>query len=337
MQPKLPRTLQEMLRHAAAFRAQPTPTSDMVTMGATAASVEDEVSLSSSSCGSEDGSDLGSDMSSDLDSSTSSIDFEEVNYPAEAPTKEDKKNGLFLSLEMVQLLRTSTSEGNLKSTEATQQLLNKITSTTPRRLSGGGPVKSSMVYAIQTKSSMESNLVDPGTPKPKDTLETILRSQGVEIKYTSFKNVDPKFFVAGCSTSNSFQLMTAVRNNDLSMLRFAHKHKQNLQCCNRFGETIMHVAARRGHTEVLQFLHQKAGVSVRVVCEMGRTPLHEACWTNKPDFKAIELLLQDCPDFLFVTDQRGFSPLDFIPKEAHEEWNDFLRAHPDLIKPRGLF
>jgi hypothetical protein len=335
MQNKLPRSLQEMLRHAAAYQPQTTQTTDMTLMDTTTASVEDEVSLPSSSCGSEEDSDCESDFSSDLDSSTSSIDFEEVNMPAEAPTKEDKKNGLFLSLEMVQLLRTSTSEGNLKSAEATQQLLNKITAT--RRLSGGGPVKSSIVYAIQTKSSMESNLVDPNTPKPKETLEKMLRSQGVEIKYTSFKNVDPKFFVAGCATSNSFQLMTAVRNNDLSILRFAHKHKQNLQCCNRFGETIMHVAARRGHTEVLQFLHGVAGVSIRVVCEMGRTPLHEACWTNKPDFKAIELLLQDCPDFLFLTDQRNFSPLDFIPKEAHEEWNDFLRANPELVKPRGLF
>lgn len=106
-----------------------------------------------------------------------------------------------------------------------------------------------------------------------------------------------------------------------------------MQACNRFGESIVHAAARRGNLEVLQFLKGMCDVSLHVACQQGRTPLHDACWTGTPDFSTIRFLMEDFPDSLYLKDTRGFTPLDFIPKEAHEEWNEFLKENTDIIMP----
>jgi hypothetical protein len=39
---------------------------------------------------------------------------------------------------------------------------------------------------------------------------------------------------------------------------------------------------------------------------------------------------------LYITDKRGFTPLDYIPKEAHEAWNAWLAENKHLVVPRDL-
>jgi hypothetical protein len=78
-------------------------------------------------------------------------------------------------------------------------------------------------------------------------------------------------------------------------------------------------------------------VSLRVCCDQGRTALHDAAWTGQPNFDAIRILLLDCPDALLLQDNRNFTPLDFVPKDAHEDWNAFLLANRDLVLPKGMF
>jgi len=110
---------------------------------------------------------------------------------------------------------------------------------------------------------------------------------------------------------------------------------------NQFGESVIHTAARHGTADVLRFLLDEAGASAAVCCDSGRTPLHDACWTcrsqtsnhNKNDnfdlsdhFPVIEILLGALPDLLYIKDQRGFTPLQYVPVNQWSAWHSFLDA-----------
>jgi len=110
---------------------------------------------------------------------------------------------------------------------------------------------------------------------------------------------------------------------------------------NQFGESVIHTAARHGTADVLRFLLEEAGASAAVCCDSGRTPLHDACWTcrsrtsdhSKNDnldlsdhFPVIEILLDALPDLLYIKDQRGFTPLQYVPVNQWSAWHSFLDA-----------
>lgn len=293
----------------------------------------------SSSCDSDYYSGSSSYTSSDEDEESNTENSQEAT-PQEAEETADANAGLFLNLESVKQLRKSSSEGNFSFDIKKWLPPSLIDKMTPRRCSGGRPTASRMVYAIQTKSALESTTYskekEGSVLKPKETLVKVLSEEGIQVDYRKSTDI-PDFFVPCCVTSHSLDLMNAIRQNDVSTVRSHHNAGKSLQCGNKFGETIVHAAARRGNTEVLKFMVEIAGVSVRVCCDGGRTPLHDACWTGHPDFGTIRFLLEQCPDFLLLQDKRNFTPLDFIPKEAHPVWNDFLKANRDLIKPQGLF
>ena len=284
-------------------------------------------------------------VSSDL--SSYSLNHHISNMEEENTTEEDRNAGLFLSMEMVQMLRLSTSEGNMLPADVLKQMTpspKQQEQQLPRRNSAGAAERAPaskpqqrMVYAVQTKSALASHshfaASEADIPKPRDTLEALLKAEGRECQYSKSSDV-PHLFTKGCVSSYSLELMNAVRQNDIALIRKLYEAGNNLQSCNRFGESIVHAAARRGNLEVLMVLKELAGVSLHVACQQGRTPLHDACWTGHPDFSVIRYLMEDFPASLYLTDCRGFTPLDFIPKEAHEEWNVFLKENLELVAPR---
>lgn len=284
-----------------------------------------------------------SDSSSEDDSSYSSEGSYSSSESEIDQAIADANNGFILNLGSIQTLRKSTSEGNFDMSMMKQWLPESFFNRRQeqqRRLSGEKAAPTRVVYAIQTKSPLESHTQfkdqEASIPKPKETLMYVLRDQGIAVKNP--KSVDiPEFFVASQVTSFSLHLMNAIRQNDVATVRAYHEAGCNLQCGNKFGESLVHAAARRGNLPVLKYMAETAGVSLRVCCDGGRTPLHDACWTSRPDFDTIRYLLEDCPDFLSLHDNRNFTPLDFIPKDSHEVWNQFLEDNKELVKPKGLF
>jgi Ankyrin repeats (many copies) len=70
---------------------------------------------------------------------------------------------------------------------------------------------------------------------------------------------------------------------------------------------------------------EEAGVSLRVCCDGGRTVLHDACWTQHPSFDCIRYILEHHQsDLVYCTDRRGFTPLDYVPRDSHAAWHAFL-------------
>eukprot|EP00536_Pseudo-nitzschia_multiseries_P000988 jgi/Psemu1/179972/e_gw1.12.137.1 len=130
--------------------------------------------------------------------------------------------------------------------------------------------------------------------------------------------------------------VTAMRSEDVEALRNMHLKGETLQVCNQFGESIIHSACRRGLSNVLRFLVDEARVSLAVADDYGKTPAHDACWTIKPNFEVVKIVLKACPDLLLVADKRGSTPLDYTQRSLWGDWCTFLKDNEDILIPKQL-
>jgi ankyrin repeat protein len=121
-----------------------------------------------------------------------------------------------------------------------------------------------------------------------------------------------------------FDVIQAIRDDDIAYLRAMTKEGRKLQGCNRFGESLVHLACRRSSSELVKFLITEGSVCLRVRDDVGRTPLHDVCWRKEPDFELIDLILNEEPDLLQIADKRGHLPLDYARREHWGLWISYL-------------
>jgi hypothetical protein len=177
--------------------------------------------------------------------------------------------------------------------------------------------------------------------KPEDFLKSLLMYKGVEFKTFAALELGDKFFVPvtpEAVAAYDMDVVKDIRNADVEALRAKKDSGRLLQVCNKFGESVVHTVARRGSSlHVLKFLMEEANVSCQVCCDSGRTPLADACWTSNPNFELIGYLLDKCPDLLYITDSRGFTPLAYASREHFGAWCKFLKERSlDGLLPRQL-
>lgn len=156
---------------------------------------------------------------------------------------------------------------------------------------------------------------DCGNPFPAPPLEFVQPSEEMVAAYTK-------------------EVVDALRTERVEELRRLHEAGYQLQCSNRFGESILHMACRRSLTDVVRFLVQEAKVSVLVRDDFGRTALHFAFWTPTPNFDLVRLLVEQVPELLGVEDVRGSTPLQYIRNEHRDLWHNFFLEHRALLHPR---
>lgn len=124
----------------------------------------------------------------------------------------------------------------------------------------------------------------------------------------------------------------AVQGNDVETLRAFHQSGDIMQTSNRFGESLLHTSCRRGFTDIVLFFINEAGVSPRVRDDMGRTPMHDACWSSSaPNHEIMRILITSAPEMLLSVDKRGHSPFDYARREYWPQWVQFLNEHRQLI------
>lgn len=128
------------------------------------------------------------------------------------------------------------------------------------------------------------------------------------------------------------------------------------RCCNRFGESLLHLACRRGRTEMVRFLVEElefttettsttststsrtsttatfAREMLTVRDDCNKTPLHDACWTPSPNFELVELILKHAPEQVLMQDVRGNTPFDYVRKEDYALWLKFLWQHKSMLR-----
>ena len=202
-------------------------------------------------------------------------------------------------------------------------------------------------HAAQTASSSNdvtdtNNSTEESEVSPQQLLMTTIRERTPE--GTSPPTIRPVL-----SIENKFHehtpdeiaayLPTAmlVRNNDLPGLKMAHKGSSGsttLQTSNKFGESLLHIACRRGYDDIARYLLDEAGVTPWVRDDYGRTPCHDACWTATPNLELMDLLVRRCPEMLLMSDKRGSTPLDYVRKDNWDVWRQFLSERWDVICPR---
>lgn len=179
-------------------------------------------------------------------------------------------------------------------------------------------------YPASNKESIDSELVS--TLPPSTLIATIfhaVRSGNVELLRELWRE---NTMTSQAQESNSSSINSTNH-------KFDHRF---LHCCNKARESILHLACRRGQTEVVRFLLQEVKVSACVCDDYGRNPMHDACWTPEPNFEVMDLLLAKCPDLLFIKDMRGHTPLRYAPKQHWKTWVKHLAKKIPVILPRYL-
>lgn len=182
------------------------------------------------------------------------------------------------------------------------------------------------------KQRVEVALVDQ-EKSPTDFVISLCQSKGFDAK------IQP---TSSCDTFQppteeqiehyDIEVMTAVREQKIEVLRTMHKAGRCLQCCNRFGESLLHMACRRGFVDVVKFMIDEANVSLYVKDDYGRTPMHDACWSPLPNFPLMKLLIENAPEQLFLSDVRGHTPLSYTRKNDWVQWKKWLVDHESLLR-----
>jgi hypothetical protein len=131
-------------------------------------------------------------------------------------------------------------------------------------------------------------------------------------------------------------VLMAVRTGNVAALRDMHLAGRTLQCCNTFGESILHLACRRGSLELVQFLVMEAGVSLLIRDDYGRTPLHDAFWTQTPQLEVVKFIISIVPDLLLIKDKRGFTPMAYARRDHWGDWCAFLNENREALTPHKL-
>mmetsp|Transcript_12807 Transcript_12807/g.19396 ORF Transcript_12807/g.19396 Transcript_12807/m.19396 type:complete len:459 (-) Transcript_12807:109-1485(-) len=176
----------------------------------------------------------------------------------------------------------------------------------------------------------------PDSMSPHHMIQYAVRHNGFEPKELPALSLDDFFLEPTDEHLEAYDInvLNAVHDKDINALRKMLKDGKTLQCCNRFGESLIHMVCRRGFTEIAEFLIREAGVSVRVRDDCGRTPLHDACWAKTPAYELVELLIAEDPDLLLISDKRGHAPFEYARQEHYPYWRQFIHDRWVMFRPR---
>lgn len=105
-----------------------------------------------------------------------------------------------------------------------------------------------------------------------------------------------------------------------------------MAACSKHGESIMHRACRYSEPEVVQFLLAN-GCTSTMIDAYGKSPLCDACWRVKPNFKVVSILLDSCPELVLLCDQHGAFPLEYCNVDHWHDWCLFFYNQRDRYWP----
>jgi hypothetical protein len=135
--------------------------------------------------------------------------------------------------------------------------------------------------------------------------------------------------------SHRTDVVAAVRRNDADTIRRMHRDgRLPGNACNKFGESILHIACHRGHISMVKYMLDDMNIQVQTLRDdYHRTALHDACWTTEPAFEVVDMLLDAAPEHVLLKDARGFTPFDYVRKQDHGKWLRFLWERKHKLRP----
>lgn len=194
----------------------------------------------------------------------------------------------------------------------------------PQHVTNGEP-------ALHTSTTADSKDCHPQT-----TLIAILQAAGYQARPRNYSELKDYFleYTEEHIVAYDQEVINAIRSRNIPFLRALKAKGRTLHCANRYGESLVHMACRRGMTDVVRFLVLEANVSLRVKDDYGRTPLHDACWSAEPNFELMDFLIDQEADLLLIEDKRGHFPFSYARRTHWEGWNKFLLARKGNIRLR---
>ncbi|CAB9513974.1 ANK [Seminavis robusta] len=168
---------------------------------------------------------------------------------------------------------------------------------------------------------------------PQAYLDVLIHSRGYSTR--RYRTLQTGYYskpTAFQQASYNVYLVKLVRANDIENLRAVIQAGISPNPCNAYGESLVHMVARRGDFELLRMLLD-VGTSIQVSDDYGRTPLHDACWAAKPSFETVELIADKDIALFHMTDSRGAVPLSYVRREHWPLWIEFLESKKDLWWP----
>eukprot|EP01031_Cornospumella_fuschlensis_P026313 gene26313-31786_t len=159
---------------------------------------------------------------------------------------------------------------------------------------------------------------------PEHFLQRILQCRGYDTNYIKTCPRDEERLPSEQQIKDyDNDIVWAIRNSDLAKLQELHANGRSMTACNRYSESIVHMACRRSEKEIVQFLLQN-GADFSVVDDYGRTALHDACWRPEPRFDIVVLIMDAHLDLVRHIDARGATPLKYVREEHWLQWCAFL-------------
>jgi len=179
---------------------------------------------------------------------------------------------------------------------------------------------------------------------PKDYAQAAFKANGFEDFAAIASDSEARLIppTAAMMEAYSTEIVNAVRNNDLDRAKTLYKEgrfQHGCNACNRFGESILHIACRRGHLSMVRFLMDEVGLSCTTIRDdYHRTPLHDAFWTSTASYDVIDYLLKqpNVTELLLCKDKRGYTPLDYSRDEDRGRWLRFLWERRSILRPMGV-
>jgi len=131
-------------------------------------------------------------------------------------------------------------------------------------------------------------------------------------------------------------LVQAVRTGNLELIDAMYTQGKSMNACNKYGESVLHMACRKGDLRLVRFLLAR-GACVKCVDDFGRTPLHDACWAPEPCFDLVLYLLNLDLGMATMLDRRGASPLAYARQQHRAVWCAFLeQTKGAFFQPLGF-
>jgi len=162
---------------------------------------------------------------------------------------------------------------------------------------------------------------------PDDFMLKLVEAQyGFKFEAKLAMSLDDFFSVASEEQMAAYNndVVSAVRNDDLDHLKRLHAGGQLMDCFNRFGESLLNTACRRGFESIVRYLMDQPNASIRHRDDCGRTPLHDACWHPSPQLTICKWILETDPVLFFIADKRGCTAFQYARPEHWPIWRKFL-------------
>lgn len=188
------------------------------------------------------------------------------------------------------------------------------------------------ILSSNSSTSSDSSKTDDSSSQSQTTTTTTTKSTPTppQHKILTFQKPSDDDIAA-----YDLETVKAIRSNNVDHLRKLWSQGKSMDACNQFGESVLHMACRRGYSKIVDFLLREVKVRTDRCDDFGRNPFHDALWTPTPNFDVVDLLIDYAdPSLMLSEDVRGNTPFAYARCDHNNQWITFLEKRRGMLVDR---